>query len=53
MQFVENYAVQFSPATIDLTSGLRRASKWTHELYKKLDYKNEGFIAKLYLRKEI
>jgi ribosomal protein S18 acetylase RimI-like enzyme len=27
MQFVENYAVQFSPATIDLTSGLRRASK--------------------------
>lgn len=53
MQFVENYARQFSPAIIDLTSGLRRASEGTHEFYKKLGYKNEGLMAKLYLRKEI
>ncbi len=53
MQFVENYAGQFSPAIIDLTSGLRRAGEGTHEFYKKLGYNNEGFMAKLYLRKEI
>lgn len=53
MQFVENHAQKFSPAIIDLTSGLRRANEGTHEFYKKLGYKNEGFMAKLYLRKEI
>lgn len=51
MEFVENYAKKFSPVVIDLTSGLRRASEGTHEFYKKLGYKNEGFMAKLYLRK--
>jgi ribosomal protein S18 acetylase RimI-like enzyme len=53
MQFVENHAQNFSGAIIDLTSGLRRANEGTHEFYKKLGYKNEGFMAKLYLRKEI
>lgn len=53
MEFVENYTRQFSPAIIDLTSGLRRASEGTHEFYKNLGYKNEGLMAKLYLRKEI
>lgn len=53
MEFVENYARQFSPAIIDLTSSLRRASEGTHEFYKKLGYKNEGLMAKLYLRKEL
>ncbi|MCT4635483.1 MAG: GNAT family N-acetyltransferase [Rickettsiales bacterium] len=51
MEFVEKYAQRFSPAVIDLTSGLRRASEGTHEFYKKLGYKNEGLMAKLYLRK--
>lgn len=53
MQFVENYAGQFSPAIIDLTSGLRRAGEGTHEFYQKLGYKNEGLMSKLYLRKEV
>jgi ribosomal protein S18 acetylase RimI-like enzyme len=53
MQFAENHAQKFSPAIIDLTSGLRRANEGTHEFYKKLGYKNEGLMAKLYLRKEI
>lgn len=53
IQFVENHAQKFSGAIIDLTSGLRRANEGTHEFYKKLGYKNEDFMAKLYLRKEI
>lgn len=53
MQFVENYAQKFSPAIIDLTSSLRRKSDGTHQFYDKLGYKNEGLIAKLYLRKEV
>lgn len=53
MQFVENHAQKSSPAIIDLTSGMRRANEGSHEFYKKLGYKNEGFMAKLYLRKEI
>jgi GNAT superfamily N-acetyltransferase len=40
-------------ALIDLTSGTRRAGDGTHDFYKALGYKNEGFMAKLYLRKEI
>ncbi len=43
---------QFSGAIIDLTFGLR-ANEGTHEFDKKLGYKNEGFMAKLYLRKKI
>jgi hypothetical protein len=38
---------------IDLTSGLRRAKAGSHEFYKNLGYKNEGYMAKLYLRKEL
>ncbi len=53
MQFVENIASQSAPSVIDLTSGLRRAQEGTHLFYKNLGYQNEGFMAKLYLRKEI
>ncbi len=53
MQFVENYARSYSPAIIDLTSGLRRASDGSHQFYDRLGYKNEGLMAKLYLRKEV
>lgn len=53
MTFVEGIAKQHSPAIIDLTSGLRRAQDGTHEFYKRIGYKNEGHMAKLYLRKEL
>ena len=53
MEFVERIAFEHSPAIIDLTSGIRRAKEGTHEFYKKLGYKNEGHMAKLYLRKEL
>ena len=53
MAFVEAIAKQHSPAIIDLTSGLRRAQDGTHEFYKRIGYKNEGHMAKLYLRKEL
>jgi GNAT superfamily N-acetyltransferase len=53
MAFVEDIAKQYSPAIIDLTSGLRRAQDGTHEFYKRIGYKNEGHMAKLYLRKEL
>lgn len=51
--FVENIAREFSPAIIDLTSGLRRAKDGSHEFYKSLGYQNDGPMAKLYLRKEL
>ena len=53
MLFVEDIARKFSPAIIDLTSGLRRAKDGSHEFYKALGYNNEGHMAKLYLRKEV
>lgn len=53
MTFVENIARKNSPSILDLTSGLRRAPEGAHEFYKKLGYKNEGRMAKLYLRKEL
>ncbi|MBP7189750.1 MAG: GNAT family N-acetyltransferase, partial [Rickettsiaceae bacterium] len=53
MEFVESLARKKSPAIIDLTSGLRREKDGSHEFYKKLGYKNEGKMAKLYLRKEV
>lgn len=52
MKFVENVAKTLSPCVIDLTSGLRREKDGSHEFYKALGYKNEGYMAKLYLRKE-
>lgn len=52
MNFVEKFAKTFSPCIIDLTSGLRRAKDGSHEFYKALGYHNEGYMAKLYLRKE-
>ena len=52
MDFIENIARNSSPSIIDLTSGTRREKDGTHEFYKKLGYKNEGLMAKLYLRKE-
>ncbi|MBN9230367.1 MAG: GNAT family N-acetyltransferase [Legionella sp.] len=48
---VEDFARQFSPCIIDLTSGLRRAKEGSHNFYKSLGYQNEGHMAKLYLRK--
>jgi GNAT superfamily N-acetyltransferase len=53
MKFVEDIVLQESPAIIDLTSGLRRAQDGTHEFYKRIGYHNEGYMAKLYFRKEI
>ena len=53
MLFVEDIARKFSPAIIDLTSGLRRAKDGSHEFYKTLGYQNDGHMAKLYLRKEV
>ncbi len=53
MQFVEDYARILGPAIIDLTSGLRRLASGSHHFYDKLGYKNEGLMAKLYLRKEV
>ncbi len=53
MLFVEDIARKFSPAIIDLTSGLRRAKDGSHEFYKNLGYHNDGHMAKLYLRKEV
>ena len=53
MIFVEEIAKNYIPAIIDLTSGLRRVGDGAHQFYHNLGYKNEGLMAKLYLRKEI
>ena len=53
MNFVENIAKTLSPCIIDLTTGLRREKNGSHEFYKPLGYKNDGPMAKLYLRKEV
>lgn len=53
MLFVEAIAKHHSPAIVDLTSGLRRAVYGSHKFYESLGYKNEGPMAKLYLRKEL
>lgn len=53
MNFVEDIAKTLSPCIIDLTSGLRRAKDGSHEFYKTLCYKNDGPMARLYLRKEV
>lgn len=53
MAFVEDVAQEYAPAIVDLTSGLRRAKDGSHEFYKSLGYNNEGYMAKLYLRKEL
>lgn len=53
MAFIEKFAMKYSPAIIELTTGLRRAKDGSHEFYKSIGYKNEGHMAKLYLRKEI
>lgn len=52
MERMEEMAYCYRPSIVELTSGLRRAKEGTHEFYKKLGYKNEGLMAKLYLRKE-
>jgi len=51
MFYVENQAK--GNAVIDLTSGVRRAEDGTHDFYKAIGYKNEGPMAKIYLRKDI
>jgi N-acetylglutamate synthase-like GNAT family acetyltransferase len=53
MIYVEDVAKHFSPCIIELTSGLRRAKDGSHKFYQTLGYHNEGFMAKLYLRKEV
>lgn len=53
MQHVEEIAKLYSPAIVDLTSGKRREKDGSHEFYKRIGYKNEGLMAKLYLRKEL
>lgn len=53
MLYLEEVAKKTGPSVIDLTSGLRREKDGSHEFYKSLGYKNEGKMAKLYLRKEI
>jgi len=45
-------AKKLSPCVVDLTSGFRRKKDGSHEFYKALGYANEGYMAKLYLRKE-
>lgn len=51
--FLEEIAQASAPVIVELCTGLRRAKDGTHEFYKNLGYKNEGVMAKLYLRKEI
>lgn len=53
MKKAEEYAQQISPCIIDLTSGLRREKDGSHDFYKSFGYHNDGYMAKLYLRKEI
>ena len=53
MFFLEEISKQSGSVIIDLCSGLRRAKDGTHEFYKSLGYRNEGPMAKFYLRKEI
>ncbi|MGV8948869.1 MAG: GNAT family N-acetyltransferase [Candidatus Paracaedibacter sp.] len=53
MTFVEDFAKQWSPCIIDLTSGVRREKDGSHKFYKALGYQNEELMAKLYLRKEL
>lgn len=53
MNFIENVAKQYTPSVIEATSGLRREKDGSHEFYKSLGYRNEGYMAKLYLRKEM
>lgn len=53
MRFVEEYAKQFTPVIIDLTSGKRRAKDGSHTFYRSLGYQNDGRMAKLYFRKEL
>ncbi|MBA2708992.1 MAG: GNAT family N-acetyltransferase [Tatlockia sp.] len=53
MKQVEEFAQHISPCIIDLTSGLRREKDGSHDFYKSIGYHNEGYMAKLYLRKEI
>ena len=42
-----------APAVVELTSGVRRERDGTHRFYRALGYRNEGLMAKLYLRKDI
>ncbi|WP_131783686.1 GNAT family N-acetyltransferase [Legionella gresilensis] len=53
MEKAEEFAKQSSPCIVDLTSGLRRAKDGSHDFYQSMGYYNEGYMAKLYLRKEI
>lgn len=53
MNFVEDFAMQFSPCIIELTSGAKRRADGSHDFYDKIGYKNVGDAEKIYLRKEV
>ncbi len=53
MYYVEDFARQFSPCIIELTSGARRAVDGSHDFYNAIGYKNSGDTEKLYFRKEV
>lgn len=53
MKHVEEYAKQFAPCIIDLTSGVRRAKLGTHDFYRALGYLNEGDKAMAFFKKEL
>lgn len=50
---LEKIAGKTAPCIIDLCSGKRREKDGSHQFYNSLGYKNEGYMAKLYLKKEI
>lgn len=53
MHYVEEFAQQFRPVIIELTSGIRRAASGAHDFYVANGYVNKGDAEKIYLRKEI
>lgn len=53
MKHLEKYAKRNNICHIDLTSGTRRAIDGSHDFYNKLGYKNDGYMSKVYLRKEL
>jgi GNAT superfamily N-acetyltransferase len=53
MQFVEDFAQQWRPVMIELTSNLRRAQEGTHAFYQSIGYHNAGDKAKWYASKEV
>lgn len=53
VDYVEKIAKSNQGKLIELTSGVRRAGMGSHHFYRSLGYENEGYMSKLYLRKEL